>query len=120
MSEYKVNGIRFLKSVENEKAVEAFKKALKENPDDIEVLRHIGLAFFNIGDYSKALKHWKRCVQLDPKHHQTWWNLGQLNEILNDYEEAFRNYNQAATTAYDSPGKAKRYKEWAKRVSKKI
>ena len=120
MSKYKENGIKFLKSVENEKAIKSFKKALTTNPEDVEVLRHIGLAYLNIGDYKHALKHWNKCVQLDSSHHQTWWNLGQLNEILKNYEEALKNYNQAAATAHETPEKVKRYKEWAKRVSKNI
>lgn len=119
MSGYQEKGIKLLRIVENEKAIQSFEKALQEDPENVEVHRHIGLAFFNIGDYKKALNHWNKCLQLDPSHHQTWWNLGQLNEILKNFEDAFHNYRQAAATAHESPEKTKRYEEWAKIVSKK-
>lgn len=120
MTGYLEQGIELLKQVENEKAIQIFKLALQENPDNSEVYRHIGLAYFNLGQYQDALDHWDKCVQLDPNSHRTWWNLGQLNEILANYEDALYNYKEAARTAYRSPEKAKRYEEWAKRVEKKL
>ncbi|PWI47630.1 hypothetical protein CEE45_10715 [Candidatus Heimdallarchaeota archaeon B3_Heim] len=113
-------GIELIHQVENEKAIEIFKKVVDVDPQNPEVYRHLGLAYFNIGKYSKALESWNRCLDLDPQHHQTWWNLGQLHEVLGDFEKASFSYSKAATAAHDVQSKASRYEEWAKKTKRKI
>jgi tetratricopeptide (TPR) repeat protein len=113
-------GIRLIRDVENEKAIKILQQVLDEDPQNAEVFRHLGLAFFNLGDYSKAKTHWKRCVELEPLHHQTWWNLGQIYEVLGNLEDANESYERAASSAgKDFPQKAARYREWIKKVHTK-
>ncbi|MFX0086153.1 MAG: tetratricopeptide repeat protein [Candidatus Hodarchaeota archaeon] len=115
-------GIELIKQVENEEAILCFEKALEFKPEDPEIHRHIGLAFFNLGNLEKALYHWRQAVEFDSSHHQTLWNLGNLYEIKQKYELAFELYSRAAheaETAGDSK-KAIRYEEWAKKVKKVI
>ena len=114
-------GIELIKQVENSAAITFLKKALKKDLQNPEIFRHLGLAYFNLGDYEEALILWKKAIELDPKHHQTLWNLGNLHEIEQRNGEAFKAYNQAAAVAKESsnPEKAKRYREWAARVKKK-
>ncbi len=120
MSDLLELGIELLRQVENEKAIDTFKKVLERDPHNPEVYRHLGLAYFNIGNYSEASNCWNRCLDLDPKHHQTWWNLGQLHESLGDFEKAYHAYSKAETTASDIPSKASRYKEWAHKAHRNI
>ena len=113
-------GIELLKQVENEKAIDIFKNILEKDSRNPEVFRHLGLAYFNIGKYSEALDSWNRCLDLDPSHHQTWWNLGQLHESLGDFESAYHAYSKAEISARKEPAKALRYKEWALKTHRKI
>ncbi len=115
-------GIELIKQVENQEAIFYFEKALETNPEDPEIHRHIGLAFFNLGNLDKALYHWKRAVQFDSSHHQTLWNLGNLYEIKQKYDLAFYLYSRAAHEAKKAGDskKAIRYEEWAKKVKKVI
>ncbi len=114
-------GIELIKQVENSAAVTFLLKALKDDPQNPEIFQHLGLAFFNLGQYDDALSHWKKAAKLDPTHHQTLWNLGNLHEIEQRYDKAFKAYSQAAEVAEKGfhPKKAKRYYEWAARLKKK-
>ncbi|MHA2244122.1 MAG: tetratricopeptide repeat protein [Candidatus Hodarchaeales archaeon] len=113
-------GIVLIKQVENSAAIPFLKKALEKDHQNPEISRHLGLAYFNLGDYVEALVFWKKAIELDPNHHQTLWNLGNLHEIEQRNDEAFKAYNQAAAVAKESsnPEKATRYREWAARVKK--
>jgi tetratricopeptide (TPR) repeat protein len=110
-------GIQLIRDVENEKAIKILQQVLNEDPHNAEVYRHLGLAFFNLGNYSRAKSHWNRCVELEPQHHQTWWNLGQVNEVLNDFDKAIEAYEKAVLSAEkEFPEKAIRYREWVKKA----
>jgi tetratricopeptide (TPR) repeat protein len=110
-------GIQFIRDAENEKAIKILQQVLKEDPHNSEVHRHLGLAFFNLGNYSRAKAHWNTSVELEPEHHQTWWNLGQVNELLNDFEKAIEAYEKAVLSADKVfPEKAIRYREWVKKA----
>ena len=112
-------GIQLLKQVENEKAITIFLQILQKNPNDSEVHQHLGLAYSNLGNYSDAILSWKKCVILDPNNHQTWWNLGQIYEILDRKVDAAEAYDKAAEAARNQPQKVLRYREWAKNIRKK-
>ncbi|MFX0123121.1 MAG: tetratricopeptide repeat protein [Candidatus Hodarchaeota archaeon] len=113
-------GIELIRQVENSDAIPFLEKAHKKHPQNAEIFRHLGLAHFNLGNYEDALLNWEKAIELDPNHHQTYWNLGHLHEIEQRYHEACEAYTQAAVIAEEvsDSKKAKRYKEWADRVRK--
>ncbi len=121
MDENLEKGIKLIQEVENEAAVPFLRKALKNEPKNPEIFRLLGLAYFNLGQYNEALSHWTKSIKLDPSHHQTLWNIGNLHEIEQRFDDAFKAYNQAAVVAEEESNleKAKRYAEWAKRVKTK-
>ncbi|MFX0211085.1 MAG: tetratricopeptide repeat protein, partial [Candidatus Hodarchaeota archaeon] len=106
-------GIELIKQVDNTAAVSFLLKALKKDPLNPEIFRHLGLAFFNLGNFEEALINWKKAIELDPTHHQTIWSLGNLHEIEHRNDEAFQYYIQAAEVAKEGshPKKAERYRE---------
>jgi tetratricopeptide (TPR) repeat protein len=120
MDENLKKGIELIRQVDNSAAIPFLEKALENNPTNPEILGHLGLAFFNLGNYEKALEKWKNALDLDPNHHPTIWNLGNLYEIEQRYDEAYKAYKKAAVVATKSsnPVKAKRYDEWAARLKK--
>jgi len=110
-------GIQFIHDVENEKAIKYLQEVLKEEPQNAEVYRLLGLAFFNLGKSSEAKTHWEKCVEIEPFHHQTWWNLGQVNDVLCDFKSASEAYEKAALSVeQDFPEKAIRYREWVRKA----
>jgi len=114
-------GIELIRQVENTAAISFLEKALKKESQNAEIFRHLGLAYFNLGNYADALLNWEKAIELDPTHHQTFWNVGHLHEIEERYSDAFEAYTQAAVLAEKTSDskKAKRYKEWAARVKNK-
>ncbi|MFX1536419.1 MAG: tetratricopeptide repeat protein [Promethearchaeota archaeon] len=113
-------GIELIRQVENAAAISFLKKALNSDPHNPEIFRHLGLAYFNLGNYENALSNWQNAIELDPSHHQTFWNIGHLHEIERRYRDAFEAYIQATVLAEKASElkKATRYKEWAERVKK--
>lgn len=110
-------GIRLIKQVENEKAIVVLEEALDLEPKNPEIHRHLAIALSNIGNYEKSIIHLKEALDLDPLHHQTWWNLGYIYEMNEDYLEARKAYQEAANIVVQiDPEKAKRYQEWSDRV----
>lgn len=114
-------GIELIRQVENTAAIPFLERALNKQPQNPEILRHLGLAYFNLGNYTDALLNWEKAIELDPTHHQTFWNVGHLHEIEERYSDAFKAYSQAAVLAEKTSDskKANRYKEWAIRVKNK-
>ncbi|MFW9906466.1 MAG: tetratricopeptide repeat protein [Candidatus Thorarchaeota archaeon] len=115
-------GIELIRQVENSAAIPFLKKALKRDPHKAEIFRHLGLAFFNLGNYEEALLNWEKAIEQDPTHHQTFWNIGHLHEIEQRYDDAFKAYTQAAILAEKAsdPKKAQRYEEWAARIKQEL
>jgi Flp pilus assembly protein TadD len=110
-------GIELIKQVENEKAIIVLEEALELNSKNPEIHRHLAIALSNIGNHEKSINHFKKALDLDPLHHQTWWNLGYIYEMNEDYLEARKAYQEAAKVAEQiNPEKAKRYQEWSARV----
>ncbi|MHA1967199.1 MAG: tetratricopeptide repeat protein [Candidatus Hodarchaeales archaeon] len=121
MNENLKRGIELIKEVENKEAILHLERALKTNPEDAEIYRHLGLAYFNLGDYEHALSQWEHAITLDTAHFRTLWNLAYLHEMEQRFDKAHQLYLKAAKAAEKSGNseKAKRYNEWAKRVNKK-
>ena len=63
-------GIESGTSGKHEDAIEAFKKALKKNPDYIEAYLSLGNAYGNTGRYNESIAAYKEGIQLNPRHQE--------------------------------------------------
>ncbi|WP_455139835.1 tetratricopeptide repeat protein [Candidatus Hodarchaeum mangrovi] len=115
-------GIDFIREAENSKAIDSLLVALKEDEDNPEIYRNLGLASYNLGNYEDAQNFWKKALELDPNNHLTWWSLGNLLESQEFYHEAYIAYLRANKEAIsqNNINKATRYQEWANRLRDKL
>jgi len=52
-------------------ALEVFKKALKEQPDDPDVLFFVGTCYSSLGDFPAAKYYYQEALEIDPNHSRT-------------------------------------------------
>ena len=79
-------------------AVEVFKYAIEENPDDAYAHLHLGNLYCHLGRLSEAVRHWQRAANLDPSLSVAFRNLGLYAwAVENDLSKAERFYRKAIT-----------------------
>ena len=50
-----------------EDALECFKQALLLEPDDPDLLNHVGVALKSLGRYVESAKYFEKSLQIDPR-----------------------------------------------------
>ncbi len=79
-------------------AVEVFKYAIEENPDDAYAHLHLGNLYCHLGRLSEAVRHWQRAANLDPSLSVAFRNLGLYAwAVEKDLSKAERFYRKAIT-----------------------
>jgi len=79
-------------------AIEVFKYAIEENPDDAYAHLHLGNLYCHLGRLSEAVRHWQRAANLDPSLSVAFRNLGLYAwAVENDLSKAERFYRKAIT-----------------------
>ena len=84
-------GIESGTSGKHEDAIEAFKKALKENPNYINAYLSLGNAYGNTGRYKESIAAYKEGIQLNPRHQevpQMEMNIAWVAHKANDNKTA--------------------------------
>ena len=61
---------------------------LANDPDNLQLLDWAAFMNYTAGCYDKALKHYKRCLELDPRNPQTYYYIGSTLARLERYKEA--------------------------------
>lgn len=87
---------RLSKKGRHEEAVEAFKSALRIDPQYYEATNNLALEYFAIGKYDSAIQTFRGLITRDPKHVLAFDNLAILLCRLKRYSEA----EVVATQAY--------------------
>jgi hypothetical protein len=59
-----------------DQAVEYYHKALEVKPDDVNPRTDMGICLREMGRPDEAIAEFRRSIAIDPKHWQTWLNLG--------------------------------------------
>jgi tetratricopeptide (TPR) repeat protein len=87
-------GIIFYLKGEDEKAMEAFNKALSINPNHIGSHIHLGTLYKKKGQMEKGIESYQKALTIDPHHGETHYNLGLLYEQVGNRELAVLHYQQ--------------------------
>ncbi len=61
---------------------------LAADPDNLQLLDWAAFMNYTAGCYDKALGHYKRCLELDPRNPQTYYYIGSTLARLERYREA--------------------------------
>jgi len=77
------------------KAIEAFKQAVRINPDDAKAHYNLGCAYYDLGLYREAIEAYKQAIRIDPDDAIANLNLGCAYYDLGLYREAIEALKQA-------------------------
>lgn len=91
-------GIRELDSGNFKKAIKAFRKALKNNPDDPRLYSNLGIAYELIHDYEKARESYEKALEINPKSSSTLNNLAELTAHEGNRQDAAHLFDSAISS----------------------
>jgi tetratricopeptide (TPR) repeat protein len=95
-----------------EKAINAYKKAVKANPGDVAALSALGCLFDEKGENPEiALVFCRESARLAPENALFRARLGALYRKMNRPEEALREYEQAAALGHDAAAEIRDLRE---------
>ncbi|MFM7079409.1 MAG: tetratricopeptide repeat protein, partial [Bacteroidota bacterium] len=78
-------------------ALVCYEKALAISPMNHTILNNMGTIYFAKNDLRKAVELFKRSVEIDPNYSDGQYNLGSSYGMLQQYDDALRHLNIAAT-----------------------
>jgi tetratricopeptide (TPR) repeat protein len=98
------------KSGNLEQAESICRGILEAEPDNAEAYHLLGLVFYRLGDYRKALKNVRKAVRLDESNADAFFDLGNILQEEGQTAKAITNYrkavklNPAYAEAYNNMG----------------
>ena len=123
-------GINLGTSGKHQEAIEAFKQAIRINPDYAEIHYNLGVAHGKSGMYKEAIEAYKQAIRINPDYSDAHTNLGVSYGRKGMYKEAIESYKQAIKTNYENAnvyinlgvayGKSGMYKEAIDALSQAI
>jgi tetratricopeptide (TPR) repeat protein len=86
-------GNRYFDARQNQRAIEAYAKALQFDPNNPDVLTDQGVMYRELGAYDKALANFEKATTIDPRHLPSLLDLGILYaQDLKDHEKAIKTW----------------------------
>lgn len=83
-------------------AIPLWGEAMRQNPNDVDVLVHLGHALAAAGETEKAGQLATRAAQLAPKTAAPWFLVGQLQRAAGRYDAALEAFALARDVAADA------------------
>lgn len=93
-SDHYKKGVDLYKQGRYEKAIEAFKQAIRLNPDDADVYHVLGLVYAGLGRWQEAMESYKQALRLNPDDAEAHNNLGMAYFNLGRHQEAIEAFRQ--------------------------
>src|SRR5215813_5793188 len=95
-------GKELYRNDQDEQAVDLFKKAISQDPDNAEAHLRLGMSYAALeqkteadDEYKKAIELFKKRIQADTRDGEAFFYLGEAQTFLHQDEEAARSYRQA-------------------------
>jgi tetratricopeptide (TPR) repeat protein len=85
----------FNKLEKPEEAIQSYKKAIRENPNDFDAYFNLGGCYSKLGNEKEALLATKEAVRIRPDYAFAYIALGLNYHNLGQYDQAIETYKQA-------------------------
>ncbi len=80
--------VEMITNREFEEAKKILDVIILEEPDNIEIIKYLGLCNVNIGNFIEAKNNFLKAVELDAEDASSWFYLASLHDDLGEKEEA--------------------------------
>lgn len=88
-------GVAFDRKGMNERARQAYERAVKAEPEDAQTLNNLGYSFYLNGNYRAAIDRLKRAAKLAPGDERILNNLALAQCRLGKYKDALKSFTRA-------------------------
>ena len=79
----------------HKEAIEAFKQAIRINPDDADAHNNLGVVYHKLGMHKEAIEAYKEAIRINPDHADAHYNLGVAYFFLGMHKEAIEAFKEA-------------------------
>lgn len=100
-----------------EQAAGYYRQALAEMPEDPTALNSLGLALFEVREYSEALKYYQQAARSVPEDPLPFEKIGVIFETQKDYLKAVQAFIQAAELHLKGRNAEKSIDNWIKALN---
>ena len=87
-------GLAFERLSRGNEAIEAYKEAIRIEPDDPDFYYNLGVSYIRLGNHNEAIKAFKQTVRIKPDDAKAILNLGYSYSELNRNKEAIKVYKE--------------------------
>ncbi|MBV9670115.1 MAG: tetratricopeptide repeat protein, partial [Acidobacteriales bacterium] len=95
-------GFTYEQQKQYKQAVDAYRKAVDADPENLDAERSLADNLFNDGQYEAALKEQKKLVGADPQDAATLLRLAEIERRVGQYDAALQHLKKAETLVPDS------------------
>ena len=81
--------------MEFEKSIKYFNKILEIDPNYYRAVYNIGIAYFNLGDMTNAMRAYNNAIKIKPDYKHCYYNIGLIYEVKENLKEALKFYKKA-------------------------
>lgn len=92
---YFQGGVAYADLKQHEKAIEAYKLALQQEPQRADVWNNMGMSYMELGQLMEAKEALLQSIQNDSTAANPWYNLGNVFARSNDFNTAIAMYAKA-------------------------
>ncbi|MFQ5602454.1 MAG: tetratricopeptide repeat protein [bacterium] len=92
---YFLIGLASYKTGDYQKAIEAFKHAIRSRPDYVESYYNLGLTYFDSDSLQQAVETFQQALTIQPDYLEAYLGLGNAHYKLKHWHEAARAYRHA-------------------------
>ena len=88
-------GNSFYELKEFQKAIEAYRKAVKIKKNKWEAWGNLGSTYDKIGEYKKSINAYQKVIKFKPEDDTVQYNLGSVYDELKEFQKAIEAYQKA-------------------------
>lgn len=102
-SSFYSKGLAEVKKENYKKAVEYFKKAVKEDPEFAFAWDNLGVNYRRLNNYDKAIESYNKSLEIDPNGIMPLQNIAIVYQYKKEYSKAIKAYEKLAETDKNNP-----------------